>query len=331
MYFGPAFQKLNSIGANWVVISPTWSYTAKGSAIAAITPGQDMLWSDLTNAVAQARNQGLSVAIAPTFRYASSETDYWQSSAKDANWWQDWFDNYRTFSIHYADLAAQTGASTLILGSGSLAPAMPGGTLADGSSSGVPEDAAARWENILTQVRSHFSGTIYWAMDYPGGVNDPPAILDAVDGVYLQWSSSLTSAKTYTENDLETAFSTALDQDVQPFQEQIGKPIVLAVMYPSATGAAHGCISQPSGECLAFEGLSRAYPDTPSVSLNLQEQVDIYNALFAAVNTRTYISGIVAKGFYPPAVLEDKSASLYGKPAMDVLWYWFPKMIQKAQ
>jgi hypothetical protein len=271
----------------------------------------------------------LSVALAPTFRYASNETDYWQSAGKDANWWQDWFNNYQTFSVHYADLASQTGASALILGSGSISPAMPGGTLPNGSTSGVPEDAALRWQTILSTVRSHFSGTIYWALDYPTGIKNPPSFLDAVDGVYLQWSASLTSADAYTEKDLETAFSTDLDQDVQPFQQQIGKPVVLAPMYPSATGAAHGCISQPSGECLAFEGLSRAYPDAPSVTLNMQEQVDIYNALFNAVNSRNYISGIIARGFYPPAALEDKSASLYGKPALDVLWYWFPKMIQK--
>jgi hypothetical protein len=63
-----------------------------------------------------------------------------------------------------------------------------------------------------------------------------------------------------------------------------------------------------------------------SVSLSLQTQADIYEAMLTAVNSRTWISGFVSRGYYPPAALQDKSASVHSKPAADILWYWYPRM-----
>jgi hypothetical protein len=62
------------------------------------------------------------------------------------------------------------------------------------------------------------------------------------------------------------------------------------------------------------------------VSLNLQLQADLYEAVLTAVNGRPWISGVVSRGYYPPAALRDKSASVHGKPAADILWYWYPRL-----
>ena len=45
-----------------------------------------------------------------------------------------------------------------------------------------------------------------------------------------------------------------------------------------------------------------------------------------AINTRPWVGGIISRGYYPPAMLQDKSASVHGKPAADLLWYWFPRL-----
>jgi hypothetical protein len=49
--------------------------------------------------------------------------------------------------------------------------------------------------------------------------------------------------------------------------------------------------------------------------------------MFNAVNARSWVSGFVSRGFFSPVVLLDKSASIYGKPAADLLWYWFPRLL----
>ncbi|MFM8368960.1 MAG: hypothetical protein ACKOBD_09415, partial [Chloroflexota bacterium] len=63
------------------------------------------------------------------------------------------------------------------------------------------------------------------------------------------------------------------------------------------------------------------------VSLNLQTQADIYEAMLSAVNARPWISGFVSRGYYMPVTLQDKSTSIHGKPAADVLWYWYPRLL----
>jgi hypothetical protein len=59
----------------------------------------------------------------------------------------------------------------------------------------------------------------------------------------------------------------------------------------------------------------------------MQQQVDIYDAMFNAINARSWVSGFVSRGYFSPVVLLDKSASIYGKPAADLLWYWFPRLL----
>jgi hypothetical protein len=59
----------------------------------------------------------------------------------------------------------------------------------------------------------------------------------------------------------------------------------------------------------------------------MQQQFDIYDAMFNAINARSWVSGIVSRGFFAPVTLQDKSASVYGKSAADLLWYWYPRML----
>jgi hypothetical protein len=65
--------------------------------------------------------------------------------------------------------------------------------------------------------------------------------------------------------------------------------------------------------------------------VDLQQQADIYDAVFNAVNARSWVGGLVSRGYFAPAALQDKSASIHGKPAADLLWYWFPRLLGSTQ
>jgi len=41
---------------------------------------------------------------------------------------------------------------------------------------------------------------------------------------------------------------------------------------------------------------------------------------------RPAITGILSRGYNPVLALRDKSASVRGKPAQDILWFWFPRL-----
>jgi hypothetical protein len=211
---------------------------------------------------------------------------------------------------------------------------LPGGKLITDQSSGVPADAESRWRDLLKEVRAHYSGSLIWSLPFPEGIKNPPAFLDAVDQVYLTWNGvPLAEGNDAPEVDLHAAAAGYMDNDLKTFQNSLNKPVVIAAAYPSADGGITGCIPDPmattKGECLNLGSLSRPNPDIPTVNLDLKEQEQVYNALLVALNERDWISGFVTRGFYPPAPLQDKSTSVHGKPAEDVLWYWYPRLLGK--
>ena len=130
-----------------------------------------------------------------------------------------------------------------------------------------------------------------------------------------------------TKQELEAAAASLLDNSVAPLQSLLGKPVYLAFAYPSVNGAGANCLPANSASCLDWTALSQPATDRAEIALNLQLQADIYEALMAAVNTRPWVSGVVSRGYYPPTLLQDKSASVHGKPAGDVLWYWYQRFL----
>jgi hypothetical protein len=108
---------------------------------------------------------------------------------------------------------------------------------------------------------------------------------------------------------------------------QVNKPFIVGLSYPSSSYSATGCIPDGSGGCLYWTALNRPNADLGVVTLDLQQQVDIYDAVFNAVYARAWVSGLVSRGYFAPVALQDKSASIHGKPASDLLWYWFPRLL----
>jgi hypothetical protein len=331
-YMPQALVNTQALGANQVVITPSWTFSTVAPLTLGPVPGPDPLWIDSAIMISQARALGLNVAIFPTPHFPASSSTFWLNAPRDAQWWQAWFNRYRAFAVNYADLATQTGSQTLILGGDWIAPALPGGKLPDGNPSNTPADVEAQWQSILTEVRAHFSGRVYWALPYTkSSIEAPLNFLQDVDGIYLLWSASLSTNPSASKADFANEAGRILDNEISPLSSLVNKPVVLAIAYPSADGAASGCIAGGSGGCLDLAALSRPNADIGSVNLNLQAQADIYESILTAVNARPWISGFISRGFYPPVALQDKSTSVHSKPAADILWYWYPRMLGVIQ
>ncbi len=323
-----ALQNIQAIGANWVILTPSWTYARSNPLIFSEQPGRDPFWSDTVTSITQARAINLNVALFPQPRFATSANDFWKAAPRDAVWWNSWFDHYRAFAVHYADLASLAGAQALIIGGDWINPALPAGTLIDGTPSGLPADAETRWKNIMAEVRQHFRGNVVFALPYDTGVVVAPVnILKDADAVYLLWFAKLSDQPNPNKGDMFAEAGRLLDNNVAPIQVQVNKPFVIGLSYPASTYSATGCIPNGSGGCLYWTALSRPNADLGSVNLDLQQQVDIYDAVFNAVNARSWVSGLVSRGYFAPVALQDKSASIHGKPAADLLWYWFPRLL----
>jgi Glycoside Hydrolase Family 113 len=323
---------VQAMGANWTILTPTWTFTQVQPPVLEPVPGRDILLSDLSEITTRALARGQKVALFPTPQFPEAVDDWWSSAPLDYPWWVSWFERYRSFALNYADQAARSGVQTLVLGGDWLGPALPGGTLADGTPSGVPDDAETRWRSLLQEVRTRFNGTVAWAIPADQAANNPPAFLDSVDQVYLQFSAPLANNPTPDRTNLAAEAGRILDEQIQPLHAKLGKPLVLAAAYPSVDGASTACLRvSPDQPCLELSALARPQADISALTIDLQEQADIYSALLQAVNERAWISGFVTTGYYPPAILQDKSASVHGKPAEQILSYWYPRLVATGQ
>jgi hypothetical protein len=324
-----AVQSVQSLRANWLFLSPTWTFTRPNPPLLEALAGQDIPWQELTSLTWQTRAAGLNAAIVAQPRYPVDAAIWWQNAQRDFSWWVTWFDQYRTYLLHHADLAQQTGAGALVLGGEGVTPALPDGLLASGTASGVPADAVQRWRDLLGEVRSRYGGKIVWALPYAPELPTLPSFLDQVDAVEILWMPALTADKDAPQPVLETEVGRLLDATLLPLQARLNKPLWLAIQYPSADGGVTGCVPASTGGCLSMEALSRLQDDDLSVAVDLQEQADVYWAMMTAVEARPWISGVISRGFYPPLPLQDKSASIYGKPAAGILWFWYSGWLQK--
>ena len=290
-----SLDAIKNLGANYVVLSPTWSFgrSAPGNdpPLLSLIPGRDALWSDLLEAASQARERDLNVAIKPMPQFLVDVDEWWDTAPRDFAWWVLWFEQYRAFVLHHADLATQSGASALILGGEWLDPALPNGVLADGTPSGVPEDAETRWRDLFAEVRTHYDGPLVWAMPYQDVFAEPP-FLDAIDQIYLLFTFP---PGTSIEAELGVDIGNWLDYNLWTLQILSGKPLIMAVDYASD-------------------------PD-------MGVQVDAYQALINAASARDWINGFISRGYYPVVVLQDASPSVNGKPAADLLGEWFPLLL----
>jgi hypothetical protein len=288
-------------------------------------PGLDPLWSDMIQMLGLAQRNGLGLVLHPTLQYSGDPAVWWQEAPRDAGFWDTWFAQYRTFLMYYADMAAQTGVQSLVIGDDTIIPALPDGLLADATPSGAPADASERWKNILADVRSRYKGKIIWLLPYSGKLPPVPDFLNSVDGLYVTLSAPFSNNDAAGIAELESTIGGFLDGDILSIQQQSSLPVYLGFQHPSVAGGYDGCI-ESNGSCLGTSAfLSQAAEPTGAI-LSLKEQVDAYSAVLELVNQRSWINGFFAVGYYPQVELHDMSTSVRGKPAMDALWYWYPRM-----
>jgi hypothetical protein len=174
---------------------------------------------------------------------------------------------------------------------------------------------------MSAEVRQHFRGSVLFALPYTNADVVPPInILTDTDGVYLLWSARLSDSPNPDKASLLAEAGRLLDENVAPVQIQVNKPFIIALSYPSSTYSATGCIPNGNSGCFDWTILNRPNADIGTVNLDLQQQFDI-DAMFArSMHVRE--SAVVNRALFTGCT-QDKSASIHGKPAADLLWYWF--------
>jgi hypothetical protein len=325
-HFIDAIAANKEMGSKWIIITPSWTFTRNNPPVIETVPGKNPMWSDTIQQIEWGRKNELEVALFPQAYFEPSMDQWWINGIRDEEWWNYFFERYRNYLINFADMAAQSNASALIIGESGVLPSLPGGMRTDSQqSSNLPFDSDDTWRQIIVDIRKHYKGKLILISHGTEGLKNLPQFVNEVDMVYLLWSGSLSSSSAPTQNELQSEIGKILDNEVKTFTEKINKPIIIGINYPSSVGSAAGCL-QIGNKCLPFEKLGKNQTIAQNTDISLSAQADIYNAFLTAINQRSYIDGFISRGFYPGAALLDGGGSIYGKPATDILWYWFPRM-----
>ena len=322
-----ALADIVHLNANTVIFTPSWTFTRQSPPVLEPITGEDPLWPEMMQMARQAREQGLQIAIRPVPRFPTAVDAWWGTTVRDFSFWVSWFDQYRAFALHHADLAARSGAQTLILGGAWMNPALPGGTLSDGTPGNTPEDTDLRYRQLIAEIRERFDGTIAWAWPYPGGDLNPPGFLDEVDQIYILWSAPLSDDPQADRAALAAEAQRRIEEHVSTLRDRWHpageKSVILALAYPSVEGAFGDCLPDAFVKCLSPEAINYPAPELPLLNLEFTQQAKAYDAVLAAVNQISWVDGVVTRGYYVPAVLHDKSTSIHGKPAAEIVKHWF--------
>ena len=325
-YFPSALQTVNEIGSNTLILTPTWSLNGNDPVEFSLLPGHDLFGNELNSLISSIQQKEINIALFPSVNVQGTLSDWWPGFELSSDWWDNWFSHYRSFILYYTDLAAQNNVDTLILGGDWVLPSLPGGILPDGSNSNPPSDSESRWISLIAEIRQHFSGQLYWAVEYPGGLSSAPSFMDQVDGIYLMWSAPIALTTDTPVEDMKKLAANLLDNEIAPFKSTYQKPLVIALAYPSITGAGLGCSKNNQGYCKNWENLNQPNPIIDNYEINLIAQQNAYQAMFMAINERTWVDGIVSRGFYFPLALQDASASILGKPTLSLVNHWFKSL-----
>jgi hypothetical protein len=317
-------DRAQAAGANSIVLVPSWKVEGDGGRPQIeFDPTSARFRPDLIQQVATARERGLQVAIRPELAPALGTLDeWWHNASRSSDWWDLFFDELRSFLLTEATNAEASGADTLVLTGAQLAPALPAGSLADGSASGAPYDAEIRWRDLVSDLRASFHGRLAYEIELGEGLQAMPAFLGDFDEVHVYWHAPLSQDDGASFGDLRAEAARLLETEIIPVVPE-GMPITISIEYLSLANAANACPANPDGSCRpasAFDGGAVVDADLP---VDLAAQSEAIEAVMAEATLRTSVAGITIRRYFPMAALQDKSASVYGKPSGDVIRSWY--------
>lgn len=171
--------------------------------------------------------------------------------------WAAWFDSYRQFIYHYADLAQRNGVEQFSVGC-ELDATTP---------------HASEWRETIAGVRSRFNGPLVYACSHEWEVL--VEWWDALDYIGVDAYYALTERNDPTLQELRTAWvphvSTLTD-----LAARWGKPILFTEI----------------GYCSKDGANQRPWDWGTPGSVDLQEQADCYRAAFESVYGQPWLAGI---------------------------------------
>lgn len=323
-----SMARIAELGANSVTLTPTWILAGtRSTPMIEFDPSSARFESELSAAAAAAREQGLQVNLRPGLAVPRG---WWSAGLRNGTWWDVFFGELESYLLSQATLAQSIEADKLVLTGGQLLPSLPGGGMPDGQLTHLPADADGRWRAILEKVRGSYDGPLAFEVELADDLAAAPTFIDLFDEIHVYWHAPLTTdpaadvpeLQAEAERYLELELLAALPADL---------PLVISAEYLSLDGSASACPAAPEGGCRSPAEFDAGEQVEEGPEIDLAAQAQAIHAVLQATTVSERVEGFYVRRFNPMAALLDGSASVYGKPAADVLSYWYPRIRGEQQ
>lgn len=268
------FQSLDSLNLNWMALVP-YGYQRPDVPYIFSLSRNGFEWSERDSGIIQltelAKSKNLKVMIKPQiwlWRGMSLGELQFESDSS----WNEWFDSYEVWMMHYAQLAESVCAEMLCIGTETLH---------------ASTKFTQRWQQLIDTIRTVYSGKLTyaanWYLEYEG-----IQFWDQLDYIGVQAYFPLTKEKQPTVEQIKTGWKPILSQ-LETFADRWKKPIIFTEIGYKATKDA---TIEP------WTWLDRRQTD--SVNLDFKLQSDAYEAFFQSVWSQSWFQGVFIWNYIQP-------------------------------
>lgn len=313
------YASIKELNANVIIIPIEWTLQSLNPVILGPVPGINPLWKDSLSQISKAKNQGLQVIVAPKLSFSTLAMNQLFGNSLQSGWEEKFSKYYSEFLIYAADLAQFQDVKGLLIPSEVKA----GTNLEDISLvTGLIE---TNLPLQIPEIKKHFSENLLISFN-PDDSNYESIPLSLFDQIILVSDWNISQNGVDVES-FSNAFRERLQNQVFNIYQETQLPIILLLDYPSATGAETGCVFYEE-ECINFDLSNKL---TVEQEIEMQKDLDIQKAIYTAglnvINEFDWINGFISGGYNIQVSVRDSSSSVRGKPAGDLLWYWYPKLL----
>ncbi len=299
--FKASVRQAEEMGANTVsLIIPYYQSTLNSHDMA---PG----WNTptdaaLTSAINYAHSLGLRVDLKPHLQVSSDPTA-WRATI-DASDRDAWYAAYENMLKHYGSIAQQSHVESVTIGTELITMA----------SSWQTSDNTRRWSQIIDNLRTVYSGALTYSANWgSSGWYDEKNFIkfwDKLDYIGISAYLPLSTDPNYTVEELKNTWRNWDINQIKILHDTWNKPVIFSeVGYRSVDGA-----------------MARPARWQTGGSVDLQEQVDGYRALFEYWSQVNYFNGISIWSWVSDinaGGLNNNDFTPQNKPAQDLIKQWF--------
>jgi len=305
--------------ANVIIYSPVWFFSRINLPNIEPVIGSTLNDSDLEQQIDWTGQSAMKTGLFPSTKYGRFEEFFWQYAAKDFGWWGSWFDRYRRFTSHYADVAEKKNVDLFVVGEPLLIDAFEQYQSA-ASHQGFSGNEFEDFLILMVQdVRDQYSGQLFWSINYDGSEDSlvvPDGIGEIVDGYYILWNVQNESKAALTSENYAPIFMEDLLK-VESLSDE-NHMILLGFNYPAITGAERGGIDQ--GDTFeSFENIN----DFSIFTVDEHTQSILYSIALNAVESQDWIDGFISRDYSLSSEAPDPSPSIRGKAVETLIEHWF--------